>query len=125
MARAVQRSEGRAAAGRPSRPLPGTRPWYGRGSGWLWVAPLCLFLAVFFFYPLFRVIYLSFFDVSMLNPTTHRFVGFANYRWLATFELPGYDGVFFVNVLLRSFIWIGLSVGVKFVLGLGGALLLN
>lgn len=110
----------------PSRslvPSQKRRPIFG--AGWFWITPLVLFLSVFFFYPLFRVIYLSFFDVTMLNPTMERFVGFANYEWLATFQLPGYDGVFFVNVLLRSALWIGLSVMLKFCLGLGGALLLN
>lgn len=97
----------------------------GRGSGWLWVAPMLIFLVVFFFYPMFRVIYLSFFDASMLNPTAQKFVGLDNFRWLLTFEMPGYDGVFFLNVLLRTLLWVALSVGLKFVLGLGGANLLN
>lgn len=113
----------RAAPLRPSSPAQSRRPLFG--SAWPWVMPLFLFLAVFFFYPLFRVVYLSFFDVTLLNPGVQRFIGFDNYRWLSTFELPGYDGVYFANVLGRSLLWIGLSVALKFGLGLGGALLLN
>lgn len=118
------KTQERAAAGRSSQPFTRRRRRLAP-SGWLWIAPLFVFLAVFFFYPLFRVVYLSFFDATMLNPTALKFVGLDNYRWLSTFEMPGYDGVFFVNVLVRSLLWIGLSVALKFLFGLGGALLLN
>lgn len=124
MSRPVSRAGARAAVGRPSSTSRFHRLLL-KVSQWIWVAPMLIFLAVFFFYPLYQVISLSFFDATMLNPSVKRFVGLDNFRWLATFKMPGYDGVFFFDVLLRSFLWIGLSVALKFGLGLSGALLLN
>lgn len=124
MSRPVSRRGDGAAAARLLSPSHWRRTLQ-TGSQWMWIAPMLIFLGVFFFYPLGRVVYLSLFDATLLNPAARHFIGLDNFRWLTTFELPGYEGIFFANVLLRSLVWIGLSVALKFGLGLGGALLLN
>jgi len=85
---------------------------------------MLLFLAVFLIYPIFRVLYLSFFDVSMLNMTP-KWAGVVNYVWAFTFRMPGQEGIYFLASLGRTVLWVGLSLLLKVTLGIVGAVLLH
>lgn len=86
--------------------------------GYLYLIPLIVFFALVI-YPLFRVIYLSFFQVSFLNPSLKQLVGLGNYRSL--FDL----NASFLPALARSLIWVSGSVALKTFFGMFGALLFN
>lgn len=95
-----------------------------RWAGFPYVLPMLLFLAVFLIYPIFRVLYLSFFEVSMLNMTP-KWVGLGNYVWAFTFRMPGQEGIYFLASLGRTVLWVGLSLLLKVGLGTIGAVLLH
>jgi len=95
-----------------------------RWAGFPYVLPMLLFLAVFLIYPIFRVLYLSFFEVSMLNMSP-KWVGLGNYVWAFTFRMPGQEGVYFLASLGRTVVWVGLSLLLKVSLGTMGAVLLH
>lgn len=92
-----------------------------RGAGY--VLPLVVYLGVFLAYPLMHVVWLSLQDVNLLG-TARRFVGLDNYRWAFEFTMPGYQGIYFLGTLARSFGWVSLSLAIKVTLGLLGAVLL-
>ena len=83
--------------------------------GWLLVGPAMLFIAVIVAWPLAETIRLSFMDASLGG---EKYVGLANYEDLA-------DSRKFHQTVVRTFYWMFLSVGIKLVLGLIGATLLN
>jgi len=101
------------AAGRfPRLSIAGRQRW----TGFLFVLPALLHLAVFKFYPMAQALLLSFFRYDLLNPP--RFAGLANYRTL--YENPLFHQSLGVSVKYT----LGVAVPEWF-LALGLALLLN
>lgn len=82
---------------------------------WLLVGPAMLFIAIIVAWPLAETIRLSFMEAGLGG---ERFVGLENYQDLA-------DSRKFQQTIVRTFYWMFLSVGLKLVLGLVGAVLLN
>src|SRR5690554_7404420 len=82
---------------------PGAR-WRARWAGVLYVLPMLLYLALFLIYPIGRVLYLSFFDVTLLSMTP-QWAGWSNYLWAFTFRMPGQEGVYFLASLGRTVLW--------------------
>ncbi|MCH2067004.1 MAG: sugar ABC transporter permease [Shimia sp.] len=83
--------------------------------GWLLVAPAMIFIAVIVAWPLAETIRLSFMEAGLGG---EKFVGLENYEDLA-------DSRKFHQTVVRTFYWMFLSVGIKLVMGLIGATLLN
>lgn len=83
--------------------------------GWMLVGPAMLFIAVIVAWPLAETIRLSFMDAGLGG---EEYVGLANYQDLL-------DSRKFHQTVVRTFYWMFLSVGLKLVLGLIGAVLLN
>lgn len=72
--------------------------WMERIRPYLYVTPAMIFFTLFFFFPIAYVIYLSFFDWSLLNLDEIELVGLENYT-----ELLG-DSDFY-QVLGNSFVY--------------------
>ncbi|MDK2886461.1 MAG: multiple sugar transport system permease protein [Thermosipho sp. (in: thermotogales)] len=89
------------------------------------IIPLLIAFGIFMFYPLYKVIENSFYESSFLNPFKRQFVGFENYKWLFNFKLFNPKWSYFMSAFGRSLLWVGLSVTLKIIIGLGGSLLLN
>lgn len=86
-----------------------------RWFAWALIAPALLFIAVIVAWPLLETIRLSFTDADM---GSENWVGFANYEKLLS-------GAKFFEIVGRTFFWMVLSVGLKLIVGLIGATLLN
>ncbi len=86
--------------------------------GYVFTLPLLLFFVVMA-YPLLRVVYLSFFSASFLNPGMKSFLGLENYIDILKSTSP------FLPALGRSIGWVFGSVLLKTVLGTAIALLLD
>jgi multiple sugar transport system permease protein len=84
---------------------------------YLLMAPTVLFIIVFMFYPIFYVFVMSFFRTNKLSDLV-RFVGLANF--VDRFQDPE-----FWWASLRSLVWTGAGVAVKFLAGMLIAVLLN
>ena len=85
---------------------------------WLLLAPALLLTAALVLVPAAQTVWMSLHDVVLFRPRSRPFVGLANYaRALA-------DPVFWSSLGL-SFLWVVVSVGFQFALGLTTALLLN
>lgn len=82
---------------------------------WLLIAPAMLFIAVIVAWPLVETIRLSFMEADLGG---EHYVGLANYQDLL-------ESRKFHQTISRTFFWMFLSVGLKLVLGLIGAVLLN
>ncbi|WP_380058284.1 carbohydrate ABC transporter permease [Falsihalocynthiibacter sp. SS001] len=82
---------------------------------WLLVAPAMLFIGVIVAWPLAETIRLSFMEAGLGG---EEYVGLANYEDLAGSRK-------FHQTIVRTFYWMFLSVALKLVLGLIGAVLLN
>ncbi len=82
---------------------------------WLLILPALGFIGVIVAWPLLETIRLSFTDADMGG---ENWVGFANYQEL-------WASAKFFDVIGRTFFWMVLSVGLKLILGLVGATLLN
>ncbi|MBM1220923.1 sugar ABC transporter permease [Ponticoccus sp. SC2-23] len=82
---------------------------------WLLVAPAVIFIAVIVAWPLAETVRLSFLEADLGG---EEWVGLANYTDLA-------ESRRFHDTVLRTFYWMFLSVGLKLILGLIGATLLN
>lgn len=95
------------------------RSRFGRASvPYLLLVPSFALLGVVLIYPLVYNIYLSFFSWRYTNPSATRFVGFDNY--LKLFNDPNFWQVSeFTGVFVLS------TIGLEFVFGLLGALLLS
>ncbi len=85
---------------------------------WLLLAPALAITTVLVLVPAAQTIWMSFHDVVLFWPRSRPFIGFANY--LTAFA----DPVFWEG-LLSSVIWVVVSVGLQFSVGLAAALLLN
>ena len=83
---------------------------------WLLIAPAMLFIAIIVAWPLAETLRLSFTD-TRIGPN-FSYVGMENYQDLA-------ESRKFKQTVWRTFYWMFLSVGLKLVLGLIGATLLN
>ncbi|MFY0616138.1 carbohydrate ABC transporter permease [Shimia sp.] len=83
--------------------------------GWFLVGPAMLFIAVIVAWPLAETIRLSFMEAGLGG---EKFVGLENYQDLA-------DSRKFHQTIVRTFYWMFLSVSLKLLLGLIGAVLLN
>jgi multiple sugar transport system permease protein len=86
--------------------------------GYVFTLPLLIFFAVMA-YPLLRVVYLSFFSTTFLNPAMKEFVGIGNYLQILKGTNP------FPPALGRSVLWVFGSVALKTVLGTAIAILLD
>ncbi|MDE3191027.1 MAG: sugar ABC transporter permease [Acidobacteriota bacterium] len=84
----------------------------------LYLSPALLVFLVFTIGPALFVLYISFFNWNLLNPSLSRFVGGGNYAAL----LHSSD---FWNSIVTSVYFVGATVGGSTVLGLGIALLLS
>lgn len=82
---------------------------------WLLVAPAVIFIAVIVAWPLAETVRLSFLEADLGG---EEWVGLANYTDLA-------ESRRFHDTVVRTFYWMFLSVGLKLILGLIGATLLN
>ena len=82
---------------------------------WALIAPALIFIAVIVAWPLLETIRLSFTDADMGGES---YVGLANYEKLLT-------SAKFYDIIGRTFFWMFLSVGLKLLMGLIGATLLN
>jgi multiple sugar transport system permease protein len=82
---------------------------------WLLIGPAMLFIAVIVAWPLAETIRLSFMEAGLGG---EEYVGLANYQELL-------ESRKFHRTIVRTFYWMFLSVGLKLVLGLIGASLLN
>ena len=85
---------------------------------WLLLAPALLMTALIVLVPVAETVFLSLHDVILFRPRVRPFVGLANYAAIAA------DPVFWES-LGHSLIWVIVSVGLQFALGLTTALLLN
>lgn len=100
-----------------TRAIEGTRrkvlpeAWFA----WLLVAPAMLFIAVIVAWPLAETIRLSFMEADLGG---EHYVGLANYQDLL-------ESRKFHDTIIRTFYWMFLSVSLKLILGLIGAVLLN
>jgi len=82
---------------------------------WLLVAPAMIFIGVIVAWPLVETFRLSFTDATLGGES---YVGLQNYEDL-------WDSRRFAQTVGRTFFWMALSVGLKLLLGLIGATLLN
>lgn len=81
------------------------------------MAPLFIYLAAFYLYPLIYSVYIGFYEWS-LGDATKTFVGFRNY--VSAFQDSQFTGSF-----LNTAIFVIAAVGIELTLGLSLALLLN
>jgi len=85
---------------------------------WLLLGPSLAMTTVLVLAPAAQTIWMSFHDVVLFRPRSAPFVGFGNYAKALS------DPVFWAG-LTASVVWVVVSVGLQFLLGLGAALLLN
>ncbi len=90
-----------------------------------YLLPLILAFVILLGYPLYKIIEISFYKASFLNPKLKTFVGFENYKWLFTFKLFNPHVSYFVSAFSRSIIWVFFSVAIKVVLGFLAAMVLE
>ncbi|PWK16558.1 carbohydrate ABC transporter permease [Tumebacillus permanentifrigoris] len=102
------------------RPKRSTRFWRNRNSGsaYLFLTPALLILGLVILYPLLNTLWLSFQHKVLIRPDQDSFVGMENYiKALGDQEVR--------QATLHTIVFTVCSVGVKVVLGMLGALLLN
>lgn len=80
----------------------------------LMVIPLLVVIAIFFVYPLTQIFYLSFYEYTPL--VEKKFLGFGAYARVLSDEV-------FIATILRSLIFVGVTVGANLMIGMGFALL--
>jgi multiple sugar transport system permease protein len=80
------------------------------------LAPALIYITIIVAYPLVDTVILSFTNASL--KATYDFIGWANYERIFTAGN-------FTEVIIRTFIWTLLSVSLKMVIGMFGAVLLN
>ena len=101
--------------------LPGRRPFWsfarrGALTGYLLVIPVCLVLLALVAYPFIYAIYISF--TSRVVGNAGKFVGLDNFRYLLNF-------VSFTRAVTNTVVLVAVTDGLKLVIGLSLALLLN
>jgi len=92
-----------------------TRALPERWFAWLLVAPAMLFILIIVAWPLVETFRLSFMQAGLGG---EKYIGLENYQDLA-------DSKKFHKTVIRTFYWMFLSVSLKLILGLIGAVLLN
>ncbi|HZG13614.1 MAG TPA: sugar ABC transporter permease [Candidatus Bathyarchaeia archaeon] len=92
-----------------------TRPWTESLRPYLYVTPALLFFALFFFYPIVYMIYLSFQDWTLLNLEEMEWVGLDNFRTL--FSDPDFHLVL-KNTLIYTVLTVFLGIALAFFLAL-------
>ena len=97
--------------------LSGKRIFSSKYSLYWLMAPLFIYLAAFYLYPLIYSIYIGFFEWSMGDPTK-TFVGLQNY-------VDAFHDSQFVGSFLNTGIFVVAAVGIELALGLALAMLLN
>jgi multiple sugar transport system permease protein len=85
---------------------------------WVLLAPALAVTTVIVLLPAAQTVWMSLHDVVLFRPRSRPFIGLANYAAALA------DPVFW-DSLLTSLIWVVVSVGLQFLLGLTAALLLN
>src|SRR5262245_32194455 len=86
-------------------------------SGYLYVAPLLLWLAAAILYPLLSAVWISLQNIKIIG-TEGVFVGLENYAWAFGSEA-------FWQALLRSMVWVVGNAVVQTLAAFGAALILN
>ncbi|TBL79012.1 carbohydrate ABC transporter permease [Paenibacillus thalictri] len=86
-------------------------------SGYLFLSPVLLWTAIFMLFPLFYIIYLSFFEWNMVDPDK-KFIGFSNYTRMLE------DNEFIQSVYHTLYFTVGKTV-LSVVAALAIAMLLN
>lgn len=81
------------------------------------ISGAAIWLGIIYVYPLFRTVWYSFFEISLIQQSAGTFVGLDNFRAILTGE--------FVTTIERTAIWTFGSVIPAILLGLLGAILLN
>ncbi|CAN7757054.1 MULTISPECIES: carbohydrate ABC transporter permease [unclassified Paenibacillus] len=87
--------------------------------GYLLLAPVVLYVALFQFYPLFDTLRLSFFKYSLLHGGGTQFTGLNNYKELIM------DDDHFWFILRNSLVWVIGSTLLQFLIAVPAALILN
>lgn len=85
---------------------------------WLLLAPALAITTILVLVPAAQTVWMSLHDVVLFRPRSRPFIGLENYITALA------DPVFWAG-LATSVIWVVVSVGLQFLLGLGAALLLN
>lgn len=91
---------------------------HATATPWLLLAPALAMTAVLVLVPAAQTLWMSLHDFVLFRPRSRPFVGLGNYASALS------DPVFWEG-LRASVLWVGVSVGLQFLLGLGAALLLN
>jgi ABC-type sugar transport systems, permease components len=93
--------------------------------GYLFVAPIILLMACWFYYPLLRSFLYSFQDINFLNPSAARFIGLDNYKGIL--QDPDFWNAFrnsalltVIAVPLQSMIALIIAVGLNKVIRMKG-----
>lgn len=84
----------------------------------LFFLPAAMFMLVFLLYPITLLVKDSFYHIDLINPSVKKFVGIANY-------IDSLSSERFLKALWNTVVYIGVAVGVEFILGLILALLLS
>ncbi|MBO1513501.1 carbohydrate ABC transporter permease [Metabacillus bambusae] len=84
----------------------------------LFFLPAAMFMIVFLLYPITLLVKDSFYHIDLMNPSVKEFVGLANY-------IESLSSERFLKALWNTVVYIGVAVGVEFILGLILALLLS
>ncbi|MEF9839382.1 MAG: sugar ABC transporter permease [Lachnospiraceae bacterium] len=84
---------------------------------WLFIAPALILIFVFYIYPIFQTVLISFKDYNILNPNADKFVGISNFKRMLD------DSVLAMSVK-NTVIYVVVSLILQFVLGFMLALLL-
>lgn len=101
------------------------------GTALLFALPYLIIFAVFFIYPFFYGIYISFFKWNIFAPEKTEFIGFGNYATIlfgeTSISLPGANSVHedFFNGLKNTCLFVAISVPLLIVIPLILALLLD
>ncbi len=90
-------------------------PWRRRHrrKGLLYILPALLLFAVMVAYPIGRSLYLSFFDYSILEPDSTRFVGLDNYTHLLTDKQnqgPFWNTLYFTAIFVPPFVILAMLI---------------
>ncbi len=88
--------------------------------GYLYISPLLIGVLLFSIYPVIQVVWMSFHDIQLANLREAVFVGLRNYQHVFTTEDPT-----FLSVTGITFAFVGGSVVLHVLIGLGLAVLLN
>jgi len=89
-----------------------------KAEPYLLIAPACLLIAGFLFYPMVTVFLLSLQEYQLMDPHNTPFVGLKHYGLMLEDE-------YFWRSIWNSVVWVGVSLCFQFLLGFALALLLN